>query len=162
MHTPITNVTQLLQGRTPGLTVMSASGQVGTASNFRIRGASSLSASNHPVFYVDGVRITSGSQSGYGTSGNTTRETSALDAINPDDIESIEVIKGPAAATLYGADAAAGVIQIITKKGRAGEQGEPRGSEDDRYEVLDRQDDRIVHQRSPKRSRLRNPAVANR
>ncbi len=120
---PITTVTQLLQGRTPGLTVMSASGQVGTASNFRIRGANSLSASNQPVFYVDGVRITSTSQGGWGTNNNTTRETSPLDAINPDDIESIEVIKGPAAATLYGSDAAAGVIQIITKKGRAGQQG---------------------------------------
>lgn len=120
--TPISNVTQLLQGRTPGLTIMASSGQVGTASNFRIRGAGSLNANNHPVFYIDGVRVTSDSQGGYGTSSNTTRETSALDALNPEDIESIEVIKGPAAATLYGADAAAGVIQIITKKGRVGQQ----------------------------------------
>lgn len=119
---PITTITQMLTGRTPGLTIMPPSGQVGTAANFRIRGASSLSAGNHPVFYVDGVRIRSGSQGGFGTGNNTTRETSYLDGLNPDDIESIEVIKGPAAATLYGADAAAGVIQIITKKGRAGQQ----------------------------------------
>jgi TonB-dependent starch-binding outer membrane protein SusC len=119
---PMTSVSQLLTARTPGLTVMAGSGQVGTAHNFKIRGAASLSAGNHPVFYVDGVRIRSGSQSGFGTSNNTTRETSYLDNINPDDIESIEVIKGPAAATLYGADAAGGVIQIITKKGRAGQQ----------------------------------------
>ena len=119
---PVTNVTQLLQGRTPGLTMMQASGQAGTAANFRIRGAGSLNAGNHPVFYVDGVRITSGSYGGFGTANNTRRETSALDMLNPDDIESIEVIKGPAAATLYGADAAAGVIQIITKKGRKGQQ----------------------------------------
>src|SRR5690606_16539960 len=89
----------------------------------RIRGAGSVYANNHPVFYVDGVRIVSGSYGGFGTDNNTRRETSALDLINPDDIESIEVIKGPAAATLYGADAAAGVIQIITKKGRTGQQG---------------------------------------
>ncbi len=120
---PITTVTQLLQGRTPGLTVMQASGQAGTASNYRIRGASSVSAGNHPVFYVDGVRITSNAYTGFGTSNDTRRETSPLDMLNPDDIESIEVIKGPAAATLYGADAAAGVIQIITRKGRQGQQG---------------------------------------
>lgn len=120
---PISTVTQLLQGRTPGLTIMQSSGQVGTASNFRIRGTGSLNASNHPVFYIDGIRIASGSQSGFGTSNNTRRETSALDMLNPDDIESIEVIKGPAAAALYGADAAAGVIQIITKKGKTGQQG---------------------------------------
>jgi TonB-linked SusC/RagA family outer membrane protein len=116
---PIANVTQLLEGRTPGLTIMAPSGTVGTASNIRIRGASSYQASNHPVFYVDGVRIQSGTQGGFGVGG---QETSALDAISPEDIESIEVIKGPAAATLYGADAAAGVIQIITKKGRPGQQ----------------------------------------
>ncbi len=120
---PVTNVTQLLQGRTPGLTIMQGSGQAGTASNFRIRGAGSLNASNHPVFYVDGIRISSGSLGGFGTDSNTRREASALDMLNPEDIESIEVIKGPAAATLYGADAAAGVIQIITKKGKTGQQG---------------------------------------
>ena len=122
-NAPVANVTQLLQGRTPGLTIMQSSGQVGTAATFQIRGASSLSAGNNPVFYVDGIRMTSGSYGGFGTSNNTTRETSALDMLNPEDIESIEVIKGPAAATLYGADAAAGVVQIITKKGRAGQQG---------------------------------------
>jgi TonB-dependent starch-binding outer membrane protein SusC len=119
--TPVTNVTQLLQARTPGLTIMQASGQVGTASNFRIRGASSLSAGNHPVFYVDGVRIRSSDMGGFGTN-NVSQRTSMLDMMNPDDIETIEVIKGPAATTLYGADAAAGVIQIITKKGRQGQQ----------------------------------------
>lgn len=120
---PITTVTQLLQGRTAGLTVLPGSGTVGTAANIRIRGASSLSAGNQPVFYVDGVRINSTGQGGFGTGGSTVQPTSALDAINPEDIESIEVIKGPAAATLYGADAATGVVQIITKKGKAGQQG---------------------------------------
>jgi TonB-linked SusC/RagA family outer membrane protein len=117
---PVANVTQLLQGRTPGLTIMQPAGTAGTASNFRIRGASSISAGNHPVFYVDGVRIQSGTQGGFSVSG---QETSALNAINPDDIESIEVIKGPAASTLYGAEAASGVVQIITKKGKVGQQG---------------------------------------
>jgi TonB-dependent starch-binding outer membrane protein SusC len=119
---PVSTVTQLLQARTPGLTIMPASGQVGAASSFRIRGAGSLSAGNHPVVYVDGVRIRSADMGGFGTN-NVTQRTSMLDMMNPDDIESIEVIKGPAATTLYGADAAAGVIQIITKKGQFGQQG---------------------------------------
>jgi TonB-dependent starch-binding outer membrane protein SusC len=117
---PIRTAAELLQGRTPGLTLYQPSGTPGTASNIKIRGAGSLSAGNQPVFYIDGVRMTGGSQGGFSVSGQS---TSALDAINPDDIESIEVIKGPAAATLYGADAASGVIQIITKKGRRGQQG---------------------------------------
>ncbi|PYO70601.1 MAG: hypothetical protein DMD64_16920, partial [Gemmatimonadetes bacterium] len=86
------------------------------SSNIRIRGAGSLSGGYAPVFYVDGVRIESGVVEG----ASTFQGGTALDFLNPDDIESIEVIKGPAAATLYGADAANGVIQIITKKGRRG------------------------------------------
>jgi TonB-linked SusC/RagA family outer membrane protein len=120
---PVATVTQLLQGRTAGLTVMPGAGTVGTAANIRIRGAGSLSANNQPVFYIDGIRINAGGQGGFGTSNSIVQPTSALDAINPEDIESIEVIKGPAAATLYGADAAAGVVQVITKKGRKGQQG---------------------------------------
>lgn len=119
---PVANVTQILQARSPGVTVLPGSGTVGTAANIRIRGTGSLNANNQPVFYIDGIRMSSGGQGGFGTGTSTVQQTSALDAINPEDIESIEVIKGPAAATLYGADAAAGVIQIITKKGRAGRQ----------------------------------------
>ncbi|HEU0013141.1 MAG TPA: SusC/RagA family TonB-linked outer membrane protein [Longimicrobium sp.] len=117
---PVSTVTQLLQGRAPGLTVMSPSGSVGTASNIRIRGTSSISAQGSvPVVVIDGIRMAAGSQTRWSVNG---QGSSALDAINPEDIESIEVIKGPAAATLYGADAAAGVIQIITKKGKTGRQ----------------------------------------
>jgi TonB-dependent starch-binding outer membrane protein SusC len=117
---PVSTVAQMLQGRTPGVTVMPTTGVVGAAANIRIRGTASLSGGNNPVYYVDGVRVRGGSQGGFSTSNHQVRETSFLDAINPDDIESIEIIKGPAAATLYGADAANGVIQIITKKGQAG------------------------------------------
>ncbi|MFW6089353.1 MAG: SusC/RagA family TonB-linked outer membrane protein, partial [Gemmatimonadota bacterium] len=94
---------------------------VGTGSKIRIRGAGSLSGQLEPVVYVDGVRIQSGVQTGFSTGAGLVQGTSALDAIDPNDIESIEVIKGPAAATLYGADAAGGVIQIITKKGETGQ-----------------------------------------
>lgn len=113
---PINTVMELLSARTPGLTLLSNSGQAGSSSNIRIRGAGSLNAGYQPVFYVDGVRIESGTVG----AGSTYQGGTALDFLNPDDIESIEVLKGPAAATLYGADAASGVIQVITKKGRRG------------------------------------------
>jgi TonB-linked SusC/RagA family outer membrane protein len=119
----IANVQELLQARTPGLTILSNAGSAGASSRIRIRGAGSLNAGLEPIVYMDGVRIESGTQSGFSTGNGVVQGTSALDAINPDDIESMEVIKGPAAATLYGADAAGGVIQIITKKGRAGDRG---------------------------------------
>jgi TonB-dependent starch-binding outer membrane protein SusC len=114
---PAANITEVLQAKTPGLTIMPGSGEAGTGSDFRLRGASSVYANTKPTIYVDGVRIYSDSSGNFNVFG---QNTSALDAINPADIESIEVIKGPAAATLYGAEAASGVIQIITKKGRAG------------------------------------------
>ncbi len=125
--TVVTNVAELLQSRTPGLTFLENAGIPGTAGEMRIRGAGSLAVSNMPVVYVDGVRYYTGTYgnftpSGGGNSAYEGQGTSALDGLNPNDIESIEVIKGPAAATLYGAEAAAGVIQVITKKGRLGQQ----------------------------------------
>jgi TonB-linked SusC/RagA family outer membrane protein len=119
---PIPNVTELLQGRAAGVNVITTSGSVGTTANIRIRGAGSMSANTQPVIFIDGVRMESGSQTSFGNSNAIVQATSALDAIDPNDIESMEIIKGPAAATLYGADAAAGVIQIITKKGRIGQK----------------------------------------
>jgi TonB-dependent SusC/RagA subfamily outer membrane receptor len=113
----VTNIAEVLQAKVPGLAVAPTSGTVGTASVYRARGAGSLGAGNTPTIYVDGVKVSSRSQGSYDVFGQT---TTALDAINPADIESIEVIKGPSSATLYGAEAAAGVIQIFTKKGRAG------------------------------------------
>jgi TonB-dependent SusC/RagA subfamily outer membrane receptor len=115
-NAPISSVTEMLTARTPGLTLMSNSGQTGSSSNMRIRGAGSLAGGYAPVFYVDGVRI----ESGLVEAASTYQGGTALDFINPEDIESIEVIRGPAAATLYGADAANGVIQVITKKGNRG------------------------------------------
>lgn len=111
------NITEVLQSKVPGLTLLPGSGEAGTSTNYRLRGAGSLYAGNNPTIYVDGVRLNSRGQGNYTVFGQT---ASSLDAINPNDIESIEVIKGPAAATLYGAEAAAGVIQIITKKGLSG------------------------------------------
>ncbi|MEP6835853.1 MAG: SusC/RagA family TonB-linked outer membrane protein [Gemmatimonas sp.] len=126
--TSFANVSEVLQSKTPGLTFLPGSGAPGTAGEIRIRGASSLSG-YAPVVFIDGIRFNAGdlgqfAPTGGGTVGlaQSAQVTSALNNLNPDDIESIEVIKGPAAATLYGADAANGVIQIITKRGTRGQQ----------------------------------------
>ncbi len=113
---PVSNVNEILQSRLPGVSVNSSSGTVGGARSIRIRGASSISLSNSPLIFIDGIRVSEGQN----TPGVGGQRTDRLNDLNPDDIESIEVVKGPAAATLYGADASAGVIQIITKKGKLG------------------------------------------
>jgi TonB-dependent SusC/RagA subfamily outer membrane receptor len=111
-------LSQLLTARAPGLVVQSASGTAGTTSRVRIRGANSVSLSNEPLLIIDGVRVdNSASSLSIGLSGQT---TSRFDDINPEDVESIEVIKGPAGVALYGTAAANGVIQVTTKRGRAG------------------------------------------
>lgn len=116
---PVQSVANLLQARTPGLVIRNQGGSSGTASTIRIRGQSSISLSNDPLIFVDGVRVAGGTGSGAGGG----QVTSRLNDIKIEDIESMEVVKGPAAATLYGSDANAGVINIITKKGRAGSGG---------------------------------------
>lgn len=113
---PARTVSQLLQSRVPSLSVSTTSGTAGTSKRVNIRGAASVNLSNQPLVFIDGIRMVEG-QPGLNAGGQT---ADRLNNINPDDIESIEVVKGPAAATLYGADASAGVIQIITKKGRIG------------------------------------------
>src|SRR5687768_11161712 len=122
---PSANVGQLLQGRTTGMTVMPSSASAGSGSMIRLRGNVSVTMSNQPLIYVDGVRIRSdGYQRNVPPTGSDLRSgndvASPLNDINPNDIERVEVIKGAAAATLYGTEAAAGVIQIFTKSGRTG------------------------------------------
>jgi len=113
---PITNVASMLQSRVPGVALSAQSGTKGAATQIRIRGASSINLSNQPLVFIDGVRL----NEGFIGSGQSGQSFDRFNDLNPEEIESIEVVKGPAAATLYGADASAGVIQIITKKGRAG------------------------------------------
>lgn len=117
---PIPNVQSLLQGRAAGVAILPSSGQVGSGGKIRIRGASSLSLSNEPLIYVDGVRVDNAQASGPTSQAFGSRPISRWNDFNPDDIESIEIIKGPAAATLYGTEASNGVIQIITKRGTQG------------------------------------------
>ena len=117
---PVRNVADLLTGRAAGVSVVGSSGQVGTGSRIRVRGASSLSLGNDPLIYVDGIRVDNAQASGPQNQAFGSASISRINDFDPDDIESIEVIKGPAAATLYGTEASNGVIQIITKKGAAG------------------------------------------
>ena len=108
----ITSMQRMLSARTPGLNFTRQSGGLGAGSSINIRGFSSILIGNQPLIYVDGIRVDN-SLGDAGASGG-----SALDHINPDDIESIEIIKGPAAETLYGSMASGGVIQITTKAGK--------------------------------------------
>ncbi|HYW31577.1 MAG TPA: SusC/RagA family TonB-linked outer membrane protein [Gemmatimonas sp.] len=110
----ISGVGDLLIGKVAGVQLLPGSG-VNSASRIRIRGTSSISLSNDPIVIVDGIRIQSNSNAL--TSGP---RTSRLNDINPEDIETIDVIRGPAASATYGTDAATGVIVITTKRGRAG------------------------------------------
>lgn len=114
----VSNLSQVLTSRAAGVTVQSATGTTGGSSRIRIRGSNSISLSNDPLLVIDGVRVNnSTASSAIGVGGQT---TSRFNDINPEEIESIEVIKGPAAAALYGTAAANGVIQVTTRKGRAG------------------------------------------
>ncbi|WP_185781772.1 TonB-dependent receptor domain-containing protein [Croceivirga lutea] len=117
---PANQIDQLLQATAPSAQIRLSSGQPGTASVIRTRGPISAATSSTPVVIVDGVRVdnlNSNPELGIATGG---LQTSALADIPVESIERIEYIKGGAATTLYGADAANGVIQIITKKGRDG------------------------------------------
>ena len=117
---PINDVQSLLNGRTPGVTLLANSGVVGAGSTVRIRGVSSFSLTNQPLIYVDGVRVDNSQSTGVQNQSFGAATTTRWNDFNPDDIESIEIVKGPAATTLYGTEAANGVIQIITKKGAIG------------------------------------------
>ncbi len=120
---PLGNLNDLLNSRAAGVTVTSGT-QTGTGARIRIRGMNSVSLNNEPIWIIDGIRMTSNNASfstatgsGGGTGGNA---PSRVGDLNPEEIENIEVVKGPSAATLYGTDAANGVILVTTKKGRAG------------------------------------------
>lgn len=114
---PINGFQDLIQARTAGVSVLPSGGTVGTSGVIRVRGITSLSQGEDPLVYIDGVRMDISSAGGPGVSGQS--PSRLLDLI-PADIERIEIIKGAAAATLYGTEASNGVIQVFTKRGRAG------------------------------------------
>jgi TonB-linked SusC/RagA family outer membrane protein len=115
-----TNIATLIQGNATGVDITSASGTVGNAANIKIRGNTSINLDNTPIVYVDGARINTDARS-RGVGGAMSDRM--LD-IDPSNIASIEIVKGPAAATLYGTEAAAGVIRITTKNGAGGGDGQ--------------------------------------
>jgi TonB-linked SusC/RagA family outer membrane protein len=113
------DINKLINGRAPGVTIIPGTGRPGAGPTITVRGVSSLSLNTQPLLYVDGVRVTNDIATGpTGAAGGSV--ISRLDDIAPQDIESIEIIKGPAAATIYGTEASNGVIQVITKKGHSG------------------------------------------
>jgi TonB-linked SusC/RagA family outer membrane protein len=111
---PIQTFEQGLSGRAAGVNINIPNGVIGSAPVIRVRGINSISLSSSPLIVIDGVPAFSGDFGGTSTANNV------LSDINPSDIESIEVLKDAAAAAIYGSRAAAGVIQITTKKGRQG------------------------------------------
>ena len=126
------DIANLLRSRAPGVDIQPISGRIGAGPTIQIRGPSSIGLSNNPLIYIDGVRVSNATNLGptalagaLGGQGNQVE--SRMNDLNPEDIESIEIIKGPAASTIYGTEAANGVIQIITKKG-ASERAQLRSS----------------------------------
>jgi TonB-dependent SusC/RagA subfamily outer membrane receptor len=113
---PPVNVSDLLQGQVAGLQQFTTEGSPGAGTTIRIRGNNSITQGNTPLIYVDGVRLVQSLPTDEGSQ----QVTTALNLLNPDDIDRIEVIKGAAATTLYGTEANSGVIQIFTKRGREG------------------------------------------
>ncbi|MBC7759210.1 MAG: TonB-dependent receptor [Phormidesmis sp. FL-bin-119] len=111
---PVTSFEKALQGAVAGVTVSSVSGQPGAASTVRVRGVASISASATPLYVIDGIPITTGDLSQVATTSDV------LSSINPNDIESITVLKDASAGSIYGSRAANGVILITTKKGKSG------------------------------------------
>ncbi|MBN8685469.1 MAG: SusC/RagA family TonB-linked outer membrane protein [Chitinophagales bacterium] len=130
------NFVNALQGRVSGLTVSASSGLAGSSSTIVLRGFNSLAMSNQPLFVIDGViidnqTIDENSQGGAGvgmvertglasTSNRNTDYSNRISDINPNDIETITVLKGPEATALYGSQASSGAIIITTKKGKSG------------------------------------------
>lgn len=119
-YTPIPSMQSLINARAPGVVIMPGTGMVGGGSKIRIRGSSSINLTNEPLVFVDGIRVDNAQATGPSTQGFGSSVINRLNDFNPEDIESIEILKGASAATLYGTDASNGVILITTKKGKLG------------------------------------------
>ncbi len=113
---PVTGVDQALQGQAPGIQVTSASGTPGASVSVRVRGPSSITAGNQPLYVIDGIPLNNSNLSQIGFGG---QQDNPLANLNPSDIESIEVLKDAAAASIYGSRASNGVVLITTKRGKS-------------------------------------------
>lgn len=115
---PATSVDKMLAGKMAGVSISSGSGQPGSTSTIRVRGTSSINAGNEPLWVIDGIPVMSGDNrqmSNFGVGGG-----SLTTFLNPNDVESITVLKDAAAASVYGSRAANGVILVTTKSGKSG------------------------------------------
>ena len=108
---PIASFDQLLQGQAPGVQVLAGSGQPGASATIRVRGSGSVNGSNTPLYIIDGIQI---------DAGGTATNSSPFQTINPQDIETITVLKDAEATAIYGSRGANGVVVIKTRQGRAG------------------------------------------
>lgn len=120
----VADVSRMLEGRVAGVSVQNVSGTFGAAPKIRIRGASSISGDNKPLWVVDGIileDVVNVSNEQLSTGDPSTLIGSSVAGLNPDDIESFEILKDAAATSLYGARAMNGVIVITTKKGKIGQ-----------------------------------------
>lgn len=109
---PAPSLNQMLSGKVAGVQVNTNSGRPGGRTTIRVRGFSSINASNNPLYVVDGVMLPQGNQAQF---------SSAIDYINPNDIVSIEILKDASSTAIYGARGANGVVLVTTKKGKSGE-----------------------------------------
>jgi len=115
---PLRTIDGVLQGQAAGLSVIQSSGTPGGQSLIKLRGGSSINASNQPLMVIDGIPVITGE---YGQVGFSGQEINAMSDINPNDIESVTILKDASATSLYGARASNGVILITTKKGSRGQ-----------------------------------------
>lgn len=111
---PVVTFEQSVQGRAAGVFIENGNGKLGQGMKMRIRGSSSVSAGNQPLYVIDGIPVTSQSQA------STNANTNPLVDINPNDIESIDILKDASASAIYGSRAANGVVLITTKRGKTG------------------------------------------
>ena len=116
----ITSPDQMIQGRVPGVSITQNNGEPGAGFVVRIRGGTSISASNEPLYVIDGVPIDNARTEPEGSNVSTSAPRSPLNALNPSDIESIDILKDASATAIYGSRGANGVILISTKQGTAG------------------------------------------
>ncbi len=114
-NVPVQSFEQAIVGRAPGVQITQSSGKLGAGVQIRVRGAASISAGNDPLYVIDGIPVTS--QDGNSTSNET---YSPLADIDPNDIESIDILKDASASAIYGSRASNGVVLVTTKRGRAG------------------------------------------
>lgn len=117
LKAPFKSAQEALQGKAPGLTVSSTSGLPGSSPEIRIRGMNSITAGNSPLYVIDGVPVNSGNIGG----GEEATSVDLLALVNPNDIESVSVLKDASAVAPYGAEGSNGVILITTKSGQEGE-----------------------------------------